>query len=281
MSAPTLNQPPATDARARMARELAGGALFWLAFLLALEPGNLVRASAAGLHPAPAAEVLRIVAASLFAAPTCPLIIWLAERFPTRDANFARNALLHAAVIAATALTMIVIGQAAAAWMPPSSIHGGFAQQLTANILLLIAAMAVMDAGAHLAHRRARGAETPPPVLPGQIAVTGRGRTVLIDVGELDWVEAQGNYLGLRAGGAVHLIRETMTRFQARLDPQTFVRIHRGRIVNLDRVKEVVALGNGDALLKLRDGAELRVSRAFAEALRLRLRDRAHRSGTD
>ena len=111
--------------------------------------------------------------------------------------------------------------------------------------------------------------------------MTGRGRTVLIDVGELDWVEAQGNYLGLRAGGAVHLIRETMTRFQARLDPQTFVRIHRGRIVNLDRVKEVVALGNGDALLKLRDGAELRVSRAFAEALRLRLRDRAHRSGTD
>jgi hypothetical protein len=261
-----------------MARDLAGGALFWLAFLLALEPGNLVRAAAAGFHPAPAAEVLRIIAASLFAAPTCPLILWLAERFPARGANSTRNALLHAAVIGATALTMIVIGRAAASWMPPTSIHGGFVQQLAANILLLIAALAVMDAGAHLAHRKARAADTPAPVRPGQIAVTSRGRTVLIDAGELDWVEAQGNYLGLRAGGAVHLIRETMTRFQTRLDPQRFVRIHRGRIVNLDRVKEVVALGNGDALLKLRDGAELRVSRAFAEALRLGLRDR---TGTD
>jgi hypothetical protein len=280
MSAPTLNQRPATGARARMARELAGGFLFWLAFLLALEPGNLVRASAAGLHPAPAAEVLRIVSASLFAAPTCPLIFWLAERFPARDANFPRNALLHAAVIGAAALTMIAIGQAAASWMPPTSIHGSFVQQLTANILLLIAAMAVMDAGAHLAHRRGRVAEAP-PVRPGQITVTSRGRTVLIDVGELDWVEAQGNYLGLRAGGAVHLIRETLTRFQSRLDPRTFVRIHRGRIVNLNRVREVVALGTGDALLKLRDGAELRVSRAFAEALRLGLRDRAHPNRTD
>jgi hypothetical protein len=275
MSAPTFNQQPSAGAWGRIRRELAWGALFWLAFLLMLEPGNLVRASAAGVSPAPAAEALRIVCASLFAAPTFPLILWLARRFPARGADCARNAPLHAAALGATALTMIVIGAVAASWMPPTSVRGDIADQLAGNILLLIAAMAVLDVGAHLTRREAAVAAPPPPspARVDRIAVPGRGKTIFIDVGELDWIEAQGNYLGLYAGGALHLVRGTLTRFQTQLDPETFMRVHRGRIVNLDRIKEVIALGNGDALVRLADGAELRASRGFSEALRRRLQD--------
>lgn len=281
MSASTVTQRSAAGASGRRLRELAWGALFWLAFLLALEPGNLVRASAAGLSPAPGAEILRLIGASLLAAPTFPLILWLSRRFPARGTGLGRNALLHAAVLAATAVALIVIGSLAATWMPPSSVRGGMADQLVGNVLLLVAAMAVVDVGAHLALKTAQPAPEPGPARLERIAVANRGRTVFVDVAELDWIEAQGNYLGLRAGGAVHLVRDTLTRFQTRLDPGTFVRIHRGRIVNLDRVREVVALGAGDALVKLRDGAELRASRAYAEALRLSLRERGRPEGVD
>src|SRR5581483_10373865 len=176
-------------------------------------------------------------------------------------------------LICAIAPMLIAIGAAAAARMPPSSIRTGFAEQLAGNVVLLIAAMAVLDIVAHLARRKASPVAVPSAGRAARIAVPGRGRTVLVDIDQLDWIEAQGNYLGLRAGGDVHLVRDTLTRFQTRLDPARFVRIHRGRIVNLDRVKEVVALGNGDARVKLSDGAELRASRGFSEALRRRLYD--------
>jgi hypothetical protein len=265
----------------RASRELALGALYWLAFLLALEPGNLVRAAAAGLHPGLGAEGLRIALASLLAAPTCPLILALARRRPVAGAGWGRNALIHAAVLGVTAPSLIVIGGLAATWMPPTSIRGGVAEQLAANVALLAAAMAALDIGAHLARARRSGHAAPAPERPARIAVPGRGRTLFLDVGELDWIEAQGNYLGLRAGGAVHLVRDTLTGFHSRLDPESFVRIHRGRIVNIERVREVVALGNGDALVRLQGGAELRASRGFGEDLRSRLRDRERATGNE
>jgi two-component system LytT family response regulator len=74
----------------------------------------------------------------------------------------------------------------------------------------------------------------------------------------------------------VHLVRGALTRFEARLDPALFVRIHRRTIVRLDRISEIVALGNGDGLVRLKGGAELRASRGFAEALRQGLRRNQH-----
>jgi hypothetical protein len=255
----------------RVMRELALGTTFWLAFLLALEPGNLVRATGAGLHPTLMAEVLRIGGASLLGASVCPMILWLARHVPVRGADRARNAMRHAAFIFAAAPTLIVIGGMAAAWMPPTSIRGGIGEQLAANVLLLIAAMAVLDVGAHLTRRPVDEEAAPGDTPLARIAVPVRGRTLVVEVEDVDWIEAQGNYLGLRVGGDVHLVRDTLTGLHSRLDPQTFVRIHRGRVVNLDRVREVVPLGNGDALVRLRDGAELRASRGFGEDLRRRL----------
>jgi hypothetical protein len=254
------------------ARAVGFGLMFWLAFLLALEPGNLVRAGRAGLHPGLAIEATRIAVASLLGALTCPLILWLARRFPIRGRAWPRHAALHAASAALLAPTLIVIGAAIATWMPPTSIGGGVADQVASNVLLLIAAMAVLDAGAHLL---GRSAPAPAAGYLSRVTAPARGRTVLIDLAEVDWIEAQGNYIGLRAGDAVHLVRGALTRFEARLDPAAFVRIHRRTIVNLERVREVVALGNGDALVRLRDGAELRASRGFGAVLHRRLRQRS------
>ena len=67
-----------------------------------------------------------------------------------------------------------------------------------------------------------------------------------VRVEEVDWVEAQGNYVRLHASGASHLLREPLHRLEARLDPRRFVRVHRSAIVNLDRVREVQFLFRGE-----------------------------------
>ena len=68
-------------------------------------------------------------------------------------------------------------------------------------------------------------------------------------------------------GPAAHLIRESLSRLEPRLDPARFARIHRSAIVAVSQVRDVTSLGAGDALLHLKDGTELRMSRNFREHL--------------
>jgi two-component system LytT family response regulator len=102
-----------------------------------------------------------------------------------------------------------------------------------------------------------------------QVRVGHRVRLVHAD--QIDWIEAQGDYAGLHAGGQMHLLRDTLQRLAARLDPAQFVRIHRSSIVRLDRIAEMQALANRDHLLRLHDGTVLRASRTYVEALRAAL----------
>jgi DNA-binding LytR/AlgR family response regulator len=88
----------------------------------------------------------------------------------------------------------------------------------------------------------------------------------------VDWIETQGNYLALHSGAQTHLIRETSARFEAKLDADRFLRIHRRAIAAVDRIRELRRLPGGDALARLDSGAELRVSRSYRERLQARLR---------
>lgn len=94
-----------------------------------------------------------------------------------------------------------------------------------------------------------------------RLAVRSDGRTSFVPVEEVDWIEAAGSALRLHAGRAVHTIRGPLAALAARLDPQRFVRVHRSTIVNVERVAGVEPWFHGDAILILRDGTRLRVSR--------------------
>lgn len=98
------------------------------------------------------------------------------------------------------------------------------------------------------------------------------GRVVLLKVDEIDFIEADGNYARLHVGSKAHLLRERMHDLEARLDPAKFVRIHRSVIVNLDRIKEMHPHFNGDYVVVLEDGRELKLSRSRRENLEMRLR---------
>jgi len=94
-----------------------------------------------------------------------------------------------------------------------------------------------------------------------RLAVRSAGRIHFLRVDEIDWIEAAGNYLRLHVGKETHLLRETMSRMEERLDAERFLRVHRSAIVNLDRVREIAPPGRGEAEVLLRDGTRLGLSR--------------------
>ena len=92
-----------------------------------------------------------------------------------------------------------------------------------------------------------------------------RIQVVLAD--NIDWIAAAGDYVELHCGARHHLLRETMTSIEQKLDPAKFLRIHRSRIVRLTCIRELHAMDNHEYLLKLSDGSEHRSSRRFADRL--------------
>jgi two-component system LytT family response regulator len=105
-----------------------------------------------------------------------------------------------------------------------------------------------------------------------RIPVKSSRGTTLVLTEEIDWIASAGHYLELHSGSETHLIREKLSQIEARLDPQFFMRIHRSTIVNLDRIKSLHPLFNGDHLVILKNGRELNLSRTYHEMLMRRLK---------
>lgn len=105
---------------------------------------------------------------------------------------------------------------------------------------------------------------------PQRFMVRKLGKEFLIAANEIEWLQAQGNYVNLQVRGRAYPLRSTMTAVQALLNPGKFVRVHRSHIVNLDYLLEIELLDTGDARLKLRDGTLVGCSRTYRDALRER-----------
>ena len=105
------------------------------------------------------------------------------------------------------------------------------------------------------------------PAKQDRLVVKSGGRLFFLRTDEIDWIEAAGNYVRVHTGKEAHLLRETMNAIEARLDQKMFLRIHRSRIVNMERVKELHPLFNGDYAVILRDGTKLMLSRGYREKL--------------
>lgn len=98
-----------------------------------------------------------------------------------------------------------------------------------------------------------------------------RGREFVVNFADVDWIEAAGNYANLHHGDAVYPLRVSMSGLEKRLDDERFARVHRSAIVNLDRIAEIQPTDTGDYRIRLRDGAEVRMSRRYRAALKDRL----------
>lgn len=98
-----------------------------------------------------------------------------------------------------------------------------------------------------------------------RIMVKEGGRVLFLRTEDLNWIEAEGNYVRLHLGKESHLMRETMNNLAARLDSARFLRIHRSALVNIERVKELQPMFGGDYIVLLHDGTQLTLSRTYRE----------------
>lgn len=100
-----------------------------------------------------------------------------------------------------------------------------------------------------------------------RLAFRSEGRVFFLRADEIDWVEAEGNYVRLHVGTTTHLLRETLSSMETQLPADRFLRISRSTLVNLDRVREVQPLFYGDHVVILKDGTQLTLTRNYREKL--------------
>jgi two-component system LytT family response regulator len=104
-----------------------------------------------------------------------------------------------------------------------------------------------------------------PPI--EQIAVRTRREVVVLQVEAIDWIRAADNYVEIHAHGQAHLLREPLQELERRLDSRRFARIHRGVVVNVDRIERLRTRAGGDPEARLVDGTWLPVGRSYAARL--------------
>lgn len=83
------------------------------------------------------------------------------------------------------------------------------------------------------------------------------GRIDIVPTATIDWIEAAGDYCCLHAGKRTHVLTESLVSLEARLDSRKFLRIHRGRILNVDRIRHMTRLFHGEYVFELADGTRL------------------------
>ena len=126
------------------------------------------------------------------------------------------------------------------------------------------AASADAGAGAAAAGNGVNGAATNGRYA-SRILVKHDGRMFFVKTTEIDWIEADRNYVKLHVGKAAHTIRDRISHLEETLDPRLFARIHRSTIVNLNRVREMQQWFSGDYVVILEDGTRLRLSRHYRD----------------
>jgi two-component system, LytTR family, response regulator len=105
------------------------------------------------------------------------------------------------------------------------------------------------------------------PVHLERLVIKMNGHVFFIKAEEIDWLEAEGNYVRLHAGKESYLLRDTITALEAQLDPKQFLRVHRSAIVNIDRIQELQPWFHGEYRIIMREGVQLTLSRSYREKL--------------
>jgi LytTr DNA-binding domain len=219
------------------------------------------------------------VSSHLIVAALLPVLYWMHRRWPIRGG--ARNIAIHVAGLVPFSI-IHTLGMAALRLLWFSGILGeaSYSFPLTVDRLTFEFAKDVVNyamlSGAtqllRLLFRPQPTAVTAPPIapapanaLPERFAVRKRGKEIMVEVADIDWVEAAGNYAVLHVGGETLEIRSSLTKLEGELDPKRFVRVHKSYVVNVARIAEVTPWISGDWRIRLQDGAEVNLSRRYRQ----------------
>lgn len=100
-----------------------------------------------------------------------------------------------------------------------------------------------------------------------RLAIKSAGRVTILSVKDIDWIEAEGDYVKIHVGKVWHVLRETMKHLESQFDPGRFVRIHRSTMVNVERIRELQPYFRSEYVVILHDGTTLKLSRGYKDHL--------------
>ena len=203
-----------------------------------------------------------------------PAIYWMQRRFPLTG---PRNLAVHAVALVVFSLVH-TLGMGALRMLWFVGILGDASYRFPITLDRLgyeftkdIFTYCVMNLGV-MAFRYLRERETavaPAAKVdapPERFAVRKRGGSeIMVEVADIDWIEASGNYAILHVGAETFEIRSSLAKLEGELDARRFVRVHKSHVVNIARVTEVVPWVGGDWRIRLRDGAEVNLSRRYRQ----------------
>jgi len=109
---------------------------------------------------------------------------------------------------------------------------------------------------------------TAPPRYLKRLAVRSAGKTIFVEMKDVDWIEAAENYAQLHVGRSAHLVHVAMNTLEKSLDPEMFLRVHRSAIVNIARIRDLQPASHGEYMLTLTNGVRLQSSRTYNEKLK-------------
>ncbi len=217
-----------------------------------------------------------------------PAIVAFERRFPLRGDTLPRNLLAHLLASVLFCLMHVTLMQtlrlAAYALIDepyrlphlPATVLYEYLKDVRSYALILVAVLSYrlvllrLQGEARLldaAEARPGEAPVPPAPRPERFLVRKLRKEFLIAAADIEWLQAQGNYLGLHVNGHDYLLRSTLADFLAQLDPARFARVHRSWAVNLDRIAEIEPLEAGDARLRMSDGSHVPCSRRYRDGL--------------
>lgn len=101
-----------------------------------------------------------------------------------------------------------------------------------------------------------------------KIAIRDVDNITMVDIDEIVWVEAAGDYMCVHANGVTHIMRSTLKMLVEKLESDIFKRIHRSTIVNLNHIQQVTPLPRGEYILELDCGESLKVSRNYRHSIK-------------
>jgi hypothetical protein len=203
-----------------------------------------------------------------------PFIGCAMRRWPPRPNNLPAFALIHFGLTIPFALAhiLLIFLMREGAYWAVGARYGFFDDGIAITLLyewrkdvLVYAAIAATYWVFQSISERLQAASAPPA--DDRIEVRDGGTAVFLSPGEITHVEAAGNYVEFHTAAKAHLVRGTLSAWEARLTARGFVRVHRSRLVNRARIAEIKPTPSGDVEIKLDDGRMLAGSRRYRDAL--------------
>lgn len=100
------------------------------------------------------------------------------------------------------------------------------------------------------------------------MAIKDGSEVTRVNVSDILWIDAAGDYMCVHAKGGMHIMRKTMKELEQELNPDVFIRVHRSAIVNIHFVKKMVSHVSGEYHLILHNDTELKVSRSHRDKVK-------------